>query len=78
MHKHGWEFQNQCLKKVTEGYNAAGNHLHESSKPGKSKQHTIRDTYIDGRTINKNMGIINKKIQNNVYLMRCGVGVGGI
>lgn len=70
MHKHGWEFQKQCLKKFT-GYIAAWNHLHESSKPGISKQHTIRDTYIDGRTTNKYMGIINKKIQNNVYLVWC-------
>lgn len=38
-------------------------------KQVKSKQH-IRDTYIDERTIHKNMGIINKKIQN-VYLMWC-------
>lgn len=31
---------------------------------------------MDGRTINKNMRIINKKIQNNVYLVWCG-GRGG-
>lgn len=60
--------KNSCQKKVTE-YIQHEYHLHNSSKTGKSKQH-IRDTYIDERTIHKNMGILNKKIQN-VYLMWC-------
>lgn len=41
-------------------------------KQVKSKQHTIRDTYIDGRTINKHKGIINKK--SRMFAL-CGIWV---
>lgn len=50
--------KNSCQKKVTE-YIQHEYHLHNSSKTGKSKQH-IRDTYIDERTIHKNMGLTKK------------------
>lgn len=69
MHKHGWESQKQLSEKSHRRIHTAQYHVHNSSETGKAKQH-VRDTDIDGESINKNMGIINKK-SRVVYPMWC-------